>query len=159
MIWTSMEEIGWYKLTGRSLTVFPFVVIMVASLPLISVTSPSIHASSGSSIHTWDPTMMFTGVPWIIIQDEEHKLNYFNIVLANQRMENELNKKPWSGRVYHIEKIIIWSSNKLQNENEYRKQVKMWWFWEREDRRRNVWASQNGEWKCRFNLKKDGHIS
>lgn len=48
----------------KRLTVFPFVAMMVAFLPLICVTSPSIHASSGSSTQTCDPTMMFTGVPW-----------------------------------------------------------------------------------------------
>lgn len=44
-------------------TVLPSVLTMVASPPLISTTSPSIHASSGSSAQTCDPTMMFTGVP------------------------------------------------------------------------------------------------
>ena len=48
----------------KRLTVFPFVAMMVAFLPLICVTSPSIHASSGSSTQTCDPTMMFPGVTW-----------------------------------------------------------------------------------------------
>lgn len=41
---------------------------MVASVPLISVTSPSIQANSGSSAQTCDPTIMLMGVPWIIEQ-------------------------------------------------------------------------------------------
>lgn len=48
----------------QTLTVFPFVVTIVALLPLISKTSPSIHAISGSSTQTCDPTIIFTGVPY-----------------------------------------------------------------------------------------------
>lgn len=44
-------------------TVLPLVVTIEAFPALISMTSPSIQAASGSSTHTWDPTMMFTGVP------------------------------------------------------------------------------------------------
>lgn len=50
----------------RRRTVLPLVVAMVASPPLISVTTPSTHASPGSSSHTCEPTMMFTGVPCMI---------------------------------------------------------------------------------------------
>ena len=63
MVVSEVQEYG----RSEKLTVFPLVVIMVALLlPLISITSPSVHASSGSSAHTCDPTMMFTGLPWSI---------------------------------------------------------------------------------------------
>lgn len=51
------------KKKKKKLTVFWLVVSIVAFLPLISVTWPSIQASSGSSTQTCDPTMIFTGVP------------------------------------------------------------------------------------------------
>lgn len=40
----------------KVLTVFPDVQFTVTSSPLTPVTSPSIQATSGSSIQTWDPT-------------------------------------------------------------------------------------------------------
>jgi len=39
---------------------------MVASLAVRALTSPSTQASSTSSTHTWDPTAMFTEVPWMV---------------------------------------------------------------------------------------------
>ena len=54
----------------QKLTDLPFEVMMVKFSPLISVTSPSIHAISGSSTQTCDPTMMFRGVPWTIINKQ-----------------------------------------------------------------------------------------
>lgn len=54
---------GWTTSSGDGLTVLPLVATIVALPSLISLTSPSIHAASGSSSHTCDPTMMFTGVP------------------------------------------------------------------------------------------------
>lgn len=83
---------------GRSekLTVFPLVVIMVALLPLISITSPSIHASSGSSAHTCDPTMMFTGLPWTI---QIYTINAF----SRKKMVNEFKLR----QKHEIRKLTI----------------------------------------------------
>lgn len=41
-------------------TVFPLVVLIWTSFPVIFETTPSIQDSSGSSTHTWDPTVIFT---------------------------------------------------------------------------------------------------
>lgn len=54
----------WQK--DRQLTVFPFVVCTWTSSPLILTTSPSIHANPGSSIQTWEPTIILTGPTYVI---------------------------------------------------------------------------------------------
>lgn len=109
---------------GRSekLTVFPLVVIMVALLPLISITSPSVHASSGSSAHTCDPTMMFTGLPWSI---QTYTINAF----SRKKMVNEFKLRQKN----EIRKLTITKKKKLydhQKQNE-RMQMTLWFGIER----------------------------
>lgn len=58
------------------LAFFPVVAWMTTSCPLIFSTSPSIQAISGSSTQTWEPTMIFTGVPCSLQKHESVDIGY-----------------------------------------------------------------------------------
>lgn len=117
----------------RLLTVFPLVVATVAFEPLISVTSPSIQASSGSSIHTWDPTMMFTGVPWITkdYYRGQQLISPSSIETEQDKLLIIINKLTMAV----IETIWSWNSK----ENCYKRSMN--WYRGRKGRREEKWIS------------------
>lgn len=105
---------------GQQLTVLPLVVTMVALVPFISFTSPSIHASSGSSAHTCDPTMMFTGLPWIIqtytkesiLRNKRKRkrwsVNWNKPMIRKLTITTKLHDPPYSKQNEH-QQMTLWS--------------------------------------------------